>query len=122
MSAASQRWDSSCGIHLERIAPGHPQQNGRHERMHRTLKKEATKPAAPNTLQQQSRFDAFLEEFNHDRPHQALSMKVPADVYAPSSRVYRGLEELTQPFHHTTITVTHCAGMNFYPCVRNGPT
>ncbi len=52
-------WWLRLGIRLERIAPGHPQQNGRHERMHRTLKLEATKPAAPNVLQQQARFDAL---------------------------------------------------------------
>jgi putative transposase len=106
-------WWLRLGIHLERIAPGHPQQNGRHERMHLTLKKEATKPAAPNVLQQQARFDAFVEEYNHERPHQALAMKVPADVYVPSRRVYRGLEELTYPFHDTTITVTHCGRICF---------
>ena len=106
-------WWLRLGIHLERIAPGHPQQNGRHERMHLTLKKEATKPAAPNVLQQQARFDAFLDEYNHERPHQALDMKVPGDVYTPSSRVYRGLEELIYPFHDTTITVTHCGRICF---------
>jgi putative transposase len=106
-------WWLRLGIHLERIEPGHPQQNGRHERMHLTLKKEATKPAAPNVLQQQARFDAFIEAYNHDRPHQALNMNVPAAVYTPSSRVYRGLEELTYPFHDTTITVTHCGRICF---------
>ena len=65
-------------------SPGIPQQNGRHERMHLTLKKEATKPAAANVLQQQARFDAFVERYNHERPHQALAMQVPADVYMPS--------------------------------------
>jgi putative transposase len=106
-------WWLRLGIHLERIAPGQPQQNGRHERMHLTLKTAATKPAAPNALQQQARFDAFVEEYNHERPHQALAMQVPADVYAPSPRRYRGLEELTYPFHDTTITVTHCGRICF---------
>jgi putative transposase len=106
-------WWLRLGIHLERIAPGHPQQNGRHERMHLTLKRAATKPAAANVLQQQARFDAFIDEYNHERPHQALEMKVPADVYVRSSRVYRGLEELTYPFHDTTITVTHCGPICF---------
>ena len=87
-------WWLRLGIQIERIQPGHPQQNGRHERMHRTLKAEATKPAAANVLQQQARFDTFLERYNRDRPHQALGMKVPADVYARSPRVYRGLEDL----------------------------
>jgi transposase InsO family protein len=82
-------WWLRLGIHLERIQPGHPQQNGRHERMQLSLKTEATKPAAANVLQQQPRFDTFLERYNHGRPHQALGMKVPADLYARSPRVYR---------------------------------
>jgi putative transposase len=106
-------WWLDLGIRLERIAPGHPQQNGRHERMHLTLKKEATKPAAAKWLQQQARFDTFIETYNHDRPHQALAMRVPADAYLPSPRVYRGLEDLTYPFHDTTITVTHCGRICF---------
>jgi putative transposase len=106
-------WWLRLGIQIERIKPGHPQQNGRHERMHLTLKKEATKPAAANVLQQQARFDRFIDQYNQDRPHQALDMKVPADLYAPSPRVYRGLEELTYPFHDHTFTVTHCGRICF---------
>ena len=59
-------------------------------------------------LQQQARFDTFVAQYNRDRPHQALHMQVPADVYARSARVYRGLEELTYPFHDGTFTVTQC--------------
>ena len=88
-------WWLRLGIRIERIEPGHPQQNGRHERMHLTLKKEATKPAAANALQQQARFDAFVQRYNQERPHQALGMKVPADLYRRSSRLYRGLQDLT---------------------------
>ena len=106
-------WWLRLGIQIERIQPGHPQQNGRHERMHLTLKKEATKPAAANVLQQQARFDTFLDQFNRERPHQALAMQVPADVYTRSGRVYRGLEDLTYPFHDQTITVTHCGRLCF---------
>jgi len=106
-------WWLRLGIQLERIQPGHPQQNGRHERMHLTLKKEATKPAAANVLQQQARFDAFVEQYNRERPHQALGMNVPAGVYQRSPRVYRGLEELTYPFHDSTITVTQCGRICF---------
>jgi putative transposase len=106
-------WWLRLGIQLERIQPGHPQQNGRHERMHLTLKKDATKPAAANFLQQQARFDAFVTCFNQERPHQALAMKVPADVYTPSARVYRGLQELTYPFHDGTFTVTQCGRICF---------
>jgi len=106
-------WWLRLGIEIERTKPGHPEQNGRHERMHLTLKKEATKPAAANVLQQQARFDAFIAQFNRERPHQALDMKVPADVYVRSARVYRGLEELTYPFHDATFTVTQCGRICF---------
>jgi hypothetical protein len=58
--------------------------------MHLTLKREATKPAGANVLQQQARFDTFLDAYNDERPHQALGMKVPADLYTRSPRVYRG--------------------------------
>ena len=101
------------GIQIERIKPGHLQQNGRHERMHLTLKREATKPAAANVLQQQARFDDFITRYNTDRPHQALGMKVPGDLYTRSPRVYRGLEELTYPFHDQTIMVTGCGRICF---------
>ena len=77
------------------------------------LKREATKPAAANVLQQQARFDDFLTRYNTDRPHQALAMKVPADLYARSARGYRGLEELTYPFHDQTIMVTGCGRLCF---------
>src|SRR5580765_6576835 len=106
-------WWLRLGIQIERIQPGHPQQNGRHERMHLTLKQETTKPAAANVLQQQARFDDFIACFNQERPHQALGMKVPADVYTRSTRVYRGLEELTYPFHDETFTVTQCGRICF---------
>jgi len=106
-------WWLRLGIQIERIKPGHPQQNGRHERMHLTLKKEATKPAAANVLQQQARFDTFIERYNRERPHQALDMKVPADLYVRSPRVYRGLDDLTYPFHDRTVTVTRCGRLCF---------
>ena len=92
-------WWLRLGIEIERIKPGHPTQNGRHERIHLTLKKEATKPAAHNLLQQQARFDDFIECYNCDRPHQALDMKYPAELYRPSPRPYLGLREHTYPFH-----------------------
>ena len=101
-------WWLRLGIHIERIRPGHPEQNGRHERMHLTLKKEATKPAAQNMLQQQARFDDFIDCYNQQRPHQALQMRYPAELYNPSQRAYSGLEELRYPFHDRTITVTNC--------------
>jgi putative transposase len=106
-------WWLRLGIEIERIKPGNPQQNGRHERMHLTLKKEATKPAAKNFLQQQARFDEFIEEYNNERPHQALNMQFPAELYAPSTRPYQGLGELEYPFHDKTITVTECGRICF---------
>jgi len=106
-------WWLRLGIHIERIRPGHPEQNGRHERMHLTLKKEATKPAAANVLQQQARFDAFVARYNDERPHQALGMKVPADVYGLSPRPYCGLPEIDYPFHDCTAVVTYCGRICF---------
>ena len=76
------------GIRLERIRPAHPEENGRHERMHRTLKLDTTKPPRTNLLQQQECFDAFQVEFNEERPHEALGMRCPADVHRPSPRKY----------------------------------
>ena len=76
--------------------------------MHLTLKKEATKPAAKNFMQQQGKFDDFIDCYNHQRPHQALNMKYPGELYQPSPRPYRGLSELEYPFHDRTITVTQC--------------
>jgi putative transposase len=106
-------WWLRLGIQIERIRPGHPEQNGRHERMHLTLKKEATQPAAQNFLQQQEKFDAFLSEYNQERPHQALGMRFPAELYAHSRRPYRGLEELDYPLHDKTVTVTQCGRVCF---------
>src|SRR6516162_1403701 len=101
-------WWLRLGIAIERIQPGHPQQNGRHERMHLTLKKEATRPPGTNSLQQQAKFDNFVSEFNRERPHEALNMKCPAEIYTPSLRPYRGLPNLTYPFHDREILVTAC--------------
>jgi transposase InsO family protein len=101
-------WWLRLGVEIERIKPGHPQQNGRHERMHLTLKKEATRPPGMNSLQQQARFDDFLREFNTERPHEALGMKRPAEVYIPSSRPYDGLPGLTYPLHDRDVIVTAC--------------
>lgn len=101
-------WWLRLGIAIERIKPGHPQQNGRHERMHLTLKKEATRPAGMNSLQQQARFDTFVSEFNNERPHEALAMKMPAEAYSASPRPYLGLPELTYPLHDRDALVTNC--------------
>jgi putative transposase len=101
-------WWLRLGIRIERIKPGNPQQNGRHERMHLTLNKEATKPAAKNFLQQQAKFDDFIECYNNERPHQALGMKYPAELYTRSPRPYKGVSELEYPFHDRTVMVTNC--------------
>jgi len=107
-------WWLRLGINIERIKPGNPQQNGRHERMHLTLKKEATKPAQLNFLQQQERFDKFIEHYNNDRPHQALSMRYPGEVYTPSVREFFQPEELDYPMHDKTLLVTQCGRI----CIR----
>jgi hypothetical protein len=73
-----------------------------------TLKKEATRPPGINGLQQQARFDAFVHEFNAERPHEALAIKCPAELYAASPRCYQELPELTYPFHDRDILVTAC--------------
>ena len=101
-------WWLRLGINIQRIKPGHPEQNGRHERMHLTLKKEATKPASFNFLQQQERFDQFIEVYNNQRPHQALGGAYPGDLYTPSARVYVPPDEPEYPYHDRSIRVTRC--------------
>ena len=103
-----RRWWLRLGIRLERIHPGKPQQNGRHERLHLTLKNETTKPAAFNFLQQQERFEAFIRVYNQERPHQALGGAYPAEVYTPSARPYEPPRDPDYPFHDRTIRVTRC--------------
>jgi len=95
------------GIELERIRPAHPEENGRHERMHRTLKFETTRPPRTNLLQQQERFDEFVEEFNQERPHEALGMKRPAQIYRPSPRKLPSvLVEPDYPEHDDVVAVS----------------
>jgi putative transposase len=108
-------WWLRLGINLERIKPGNPQQNGRHERMHLTLKKEATKPASYNFLQQQQRFDHFVRVYNNERPHQALNGRYPAELYTPSPRAYRAPDPPDYPFHDRTVLVTQCGRI----CIGN---
>jgi hypothetical protein len=93
---------------IERIKPGKPTQNGRHERMHLTLKRETTRPPGINSLQQQARFDHFVRESNAERPHEALAMKTPAQLYRPSARSYQGLPEIDYPMHDRDALVTAC--------------
>jgi len=94
-------WWIRLGIVPERIEPGKPQQNGRHERMHRTLKQAATRPPSASRRAQQRRFDAFCEEYNHQRPHEALGQQTPASHYTPSPRPYpEHLPELHYPDYY----------------------
>ncbi len=81
-------WWITLGILPERIEPGKPQQNGRHERMHRTLKQAAVKPPEKDWREQQKRFDHFVYDYNYERPHEALEQKPPASRYQASSREY----------------------------------
>jgi transposase InsO family protein len=79
-------WWVRLGVLPQLIEPGNPQQNGRHERMHRTLKAEATRPPGQAMRSQQAKFDRFRKEFNHERPHEALDQATPASVHVPSPR------------------------------------
>src|SRR6266852_2858419 len=101
-------WWLRLGIQIERIQPGHPQQNGRHERMHRTLKAETARPPRANMKAQQSAFDRFRGEYNRERPHEALGQRPPAAVYQPSPRPYpERLPELTYPAAEVIRRVRH---------------
>ena len=93
-------WWIRLGIELERIDRGHPEQNAEHERMHRTLKAETTRPPAATLRQQQRRFARFQREYNTERPHEALGLEVPASLYVVSSRVYpRRMPPIEYPGH-----------------------
>jgi len=107
-------WWMRLGIQVERIEPGQPQQNGRHERMHRTLKEEILPRSAKNLLAQQEQLDRFREDFNERRPHEALKMKCPADVYKQSLKRYP--DRLSEPVysHHDLVRVVHSSGTVFF--------
>lgn len=93
-------WWIKLGILPERIRPGKPQQNGRHERMHRTLKDEAISPPQPTWQKQQAAFDRFRQEYNHERPHESLGQRCPANLYVASPRSYPAvLPEVPYPDH-----------------------
>ena len=96
-------WWMKLGIVPERIQAGHPEQNGRHERMHRTLKQETGQPAAANRRAQQRAFDRFRQEYNQQRPHEALAMQTPGAVYEPSPRAYPA--RVPEPEYPTTMLV-----------------
>jgi transposase InsO family protein len=108
-------WWVRLGIIPERIESGKPQQNGHHERMHRTLKQETAKPPANNMEQQQRRFDRFRDEYNTVRPHESLDMNTPANRYKPSERPYpKRLPEMIYPGHFKETLVNHngCIHLN----------
>lgn len=93
-------WWIRLGIEPLLIEPGHPEQNGRHERMHRTLKAETARPPAEDPRRQQRAFDRFRHEYNEDRPHEALGMRPPAELYEPSTQAYpEPAPEVTYPGH-----------------------
>ena len=101
-------WWIRLGISIERIVPGHPEQNGAHERMHKTLKAETTRPPEKTLEQQQKRFDRFRHEFNNERPHESLGQKRPATIYTPSPRPYpETLPPIEYPGHLMTRKVDH---------------
>ncbi len=102
-------WFIKLGICPELIEPGHPEQNGIHERMHRTLKQDTARPPSRTMRQQQRRFDVFREEFNEERPHEALAMKRPAETYMPSRRdMPRRIGSYDYPLHALVSRVSRC--------------
>jgi transposase InsO family protein len=93
-------WWLKLGIALDRIAPGHPEQNGRHERFHLTLQQDTATPPAPTPVAQQHRFDRLCREYNEVRPHEALGYDTPAQHYVASSRAYP--TRLEDPWYDAT--------------------
>lgn len=107
-------WLVKLGITRQLIEPGRPAQNGKHERMHRTLKRKTTCPPAANLKRQQEVFDRFQREFNEERPHEALGMKRPAEVYEPSPRAYpERLSEPEYPGHYEVRRVSRNGGVKW---------
>jgi len=107
-------WWIRLGIYPELIEPAHPERNGRHERMHRTLKAEATRPPSGNLQAQQTRFNRFRTEYNDERPHEALTQETPASVYRPSPReLPRTLAPLEYPGHFEVRLVSRNSGIRW---------
>ncbi len=106
-------WFMRLGIHPERIRPGKPQDNGRHERMHRTLKEATANPPRSSLRAQQRAFDAFVEHFNFERPHQALGQRPPADFYTSSPRPFpkRLPDQPDYPREWTVRKIKHKGGL-----------
>ena len=96
-------WWIKLGIRPERIVAGKPQQNGRHERVHRTPKQETAAPPAVSLLAQQQRFDEFRRVYNTERPHEALAQQTPATLYQPSPRPYP--DRIDEPGYDSAVAV-----------------
>ena len=113
LSALSVWW-IKLGIYPEQIEPGKPQQNGKHERMHLTLKKEATIPPEKNLTEQQKRFNLFRKEYNTERPHEALDMKTPSSIYVPSEReMPKKLKHYEYPLNFEVRRVSRNSGIRW---------
>lgn len=107
-------WWIRLGIFPELIQPGRPSQNGRHERMHKTLKQETTRPPAKTMRGQQLRFNQFIDEFNNVRPHEALDDETPASLYTPSNRDYPSrLSPIEYPGHFEKRLVSRNGGFRW---------
>jgi len=107
-------WWIRLGIRPELTQPSHPEQNGSHERMHRTLKAETTRPPSANRSAQQRKFESFRREYNHERPHEHLNQKSPAQLYAPSPRPYPNrLPEPQYPGHFEVRKVSKNGGIRW---------
>jgi transposase InsO family protein len=108
-------WWIRLGIRPDLIEPGSPHQNGRHERMHLTLKRECTRPPQPSRLAQQRCFDRWRHEYNSLRPHEALADATPASVYTPSPRAYPArLPPLEYPGHYEVRRVSRNGGIRWH--------
>jgi transposase InsO family protein len=110
MSGLSQLsvWWIHLGIYPERIRPGCPQENGRHERMHKTLKDEATRPPQNDLVSQQVEFDRFRTTYNQERPHEALGMKTPHSQHRVSPRLFPArLPDVEYPTHYTRRVINY---------------
>jgi transposase InsO family protein len=105
-------WWMKLGIVVERIEAGHPEQNGRHERMHRTMAEETASPPAANRRAQQRAFDRFRREYNEERPHQALGMQTPTAVWVPSPRQYPA--RVSEPEYGSAMQVRRVTGYGYF--------
>nr|WP_246459345.1 integrase core domain-containing protein [Puniceicoccus vermicola] len=99
-------WWIEQGIRVEFTTPGSPQENGWHERTHLDLEAEAVRPPPANMRAQQKRFDRWRHEYNHDRPHEALDMLFPGEVYRPSSRRLGETDKIRYPEDYTVRQVS----------------